>query len=50
MGLLTFPSNYDYVWVVVGWVVLYAVNRLANGLLARKSPASGLMNDRQALL
>jgi hypothetical protein len=25
MGLLTFPSNHDYVWLVVGWAVLYAV-------------------------
>jgi hypothetical protein len=25
MGLSTFPSNQDIVWVVVGWAVLYAV-------------------------
>jgi hypothetical protein len=25
MGLLTSPSSQDFVWVVVGWAVLYAM-------------------------
>ena len=25
MKLLTFPGSQDFVWVVVGWAVLYAV-------------------------